>query len=104
MNTRDTLGFAAKGAWFEVEEIDWVTPEGTPVYKKVCYDIYKDPITDDGTKKSLKGLIMVDENHEVYTQCTWEQEAQGILQTIYENGQFHNQISLTQVREKLNNL
>lgn len=28
------------------------------------YDIYKDPITDDGTKKSLKGLLQVfqDEN------------------------------------------
>lgn len=92
MNTRDTLGFAAKGAWFEVDE------NGT----KVGYDIYKDPITDDGTKKSLKGLIMVDENHEVHTQCTWEQEGQGILQTIYEEGRFVNEISLTEVRNKLN--
>jgi nicotinamide phosphoribosyltransferase len=94
MNTRDTFGFAAKGAWFEVEE------NGT----KVGYDIYKDPVTDDGTKKSLKGLICVTEDHEVLTQCTWEQESQGILQTIYENGQFHNQTSLTEIREKLNNL
>ncbi len=104
MNTRDTLGFAAKGAWFEVEEIDWVTPEGTPVYKKVGYDIYKDPVTDDGTKKSLKGLICVTENHEVLTQCTPEQESQGILQTIYENGHFHNQTTLTEIRERLNKL
>ena len=94
MNTRDTLGFAAKGAWFEVDE------NGT----KVGYDIYKDPITDDGTKKSLKGLICVTENHEVLTQCTWEQESQGILQTIYENGEFHNQTTLTEIREHLNNL
>lgn len=94
MNTRDTLGFAAKGAWFEVDE------NGT----KVGYDIYKDPVTDDGTKKSLKGLICVTEDHEVLTQCTWEQESQGILQTIYENGQFHNQITLTEVRERLNSL
>jgi len=94
MNTRDTLGFAAKGAWFEVEENN----------TKVGYDIYKDPVTDDGTKKSLKGLICVTENHEVLTQCTPEQESQGILQTIYENGQFHNQITLTEVRERLNKL
>jgi nicotinamide phosphoribosyltransferase len=94
MNTRDTLGFAAKGAWFEVEENN----------TKVGYDIYKDPVTDDGTKKSLKGLICVTEDHEVLTQCTWEQESQGILQTIYENGQFHNQITLTEVRERLNKL
>ena len=94
MNTRDTLGFAAKGAWFEVDE------NGT----KVGYDIYKDPVTDDGTKKSLKGLICVTENHEVLTQCTPEQESQGILQTIYENGQSHNQTTLTEIRERLNKL
>jgi nicotinamide phosphoribosyltransferase len=94
MNTRDTLGFAAKGAWFEVDE------NGA----KVGYDIYKDPVTDDGTKKSLKGLICVTEDHEVLTQCTPEQEAQGILQTIYKDGEFHNQTSLTEIRERLNKL
>lgn len=92
MNTRDTFGFAAKGAWFEVEE------NGT----KVGYDIYKDPITDDGTKKSLKGLICVTEDQEVLTQCTPEQEEEGILQTIYEDGKFYNQTTLTEVRSKLN--
>ena len=88
-NTRDTLGFAAKGAWFESDT--------------ETYDIYKDPITDDGTKKSLKGLIMVDENYEVHTQCTPEQEAAGMLRTIYEDGKFYNQTSLTEIREKLKN-
>lgn len=103
MNTRDTLGFAAKGAWFEVDE------NGT----KVGYDIYKDPVTDDGTKKSLKGLLCVidkgdintgKEDYIVQTKCTPEEENQGILQTIYENGQFHNQTTLTEIRERLNNL
>ena len=58
-NTRDTLGFAAKGAWFQAEGND--------------YDIYKDPVTDDGTKKSLKGRVAVfQENGNCYveTQCT----------------------------------
>ena len=106
MNTRDTFGFAAKGAWFEVEEDRIHNDNGreTQWTEKVGYDIYKDPVTDDGTKKSLKGLICVTENHEVVTQCTWEQESQGILQTIYENGQFHNQTTLTEVRERLNKL
>lgn len=107
MNTRDTLGFAAKGAWFEVDE------NGA----KVGYDIYKDPVTDDGTKKSLKGLIRVDEitatseetgktytKYEVKTQCTSEEEAGGILQTIYEDGHFHNQASLTEIRNKINSI
>ena len=108
MNTRDTLGFAAKGAWFEVLELDPIanTPDENGVlgFKKVGYDIYKDPITDDGTKKSLKGLICVTEDHEVLTQCTWEQEGQGILQTIYEEGRFCSETSLTKVRNKLNSI
>jgi nicotinamide phosphoribosyltransferase len=112
MNTRDTFGFAAKGAWFEVEEIDWVTPEGTPVYKKVGYDIYKDPVTDDGTKKSLKGLLQVYFDHEtkeygVQQECSPQEEKWGKLSVIYEDGKFgthHNQTSLTEVRKRLDEL
>jgi nicotinamide phosphoribosyltransferase len=105
MNTRDTFGFAAKGAWFEVDE-DKIALDGHTVIgkEKVGYDIYKDPVTDDGTKKSLKGLICVTEDHEVLTQCTWEQEGQGILQTIYEEGRFCNETTLGEIRERLNNL
>jgi nicotinamide phosphoribosyltransferase len=97
MNTRDTLGFAAKGAWFEVEENG----------EKKAYDIYKDPITDDGTKKSLKGLLQVvmeGDEYFVNTQCTPEQEENSVLQTIYENGEFRNQVSLTEVRKKIDKL
>jgi nicotinamide phosphoribosyltransferase len=90
MNTRDTFGFAAKGAWFEADG--------------EAYDIYKDPVTDDGTKKSLRGLVRVDENYEVHTQCSWEEEGTGILQTIYEDGQFFNGETLTQIRERLNSI
>lgn len=94
LNTRDTFGFAAKGAWFEVIENE----------ERVAYDIFKDPVTDDGTKKSLRGLICVTEDHEVITQCTWEQEAQGILRVIYEDGKFHNQTSLTEIRKRVEEL
>jgi nicotinamide phosphoribosyltransferase len=90
MNTRDTFGFAAKGAWFEADG--------------KAYDIFKDPITDDGTKKSLKGLIMVDKDHEVHTQCSWEEEETGILQTIYEDGKFLNETTLTEVRLTIDKL
>jgi nicotinamide phosphoribosyltransferase len=106
MNTRDTLGFAAKGAWFEVEE-EYTIPgvdSMLPLMKKVGYDIYKDPVTDDGTKKSLKGLIAVDEQLNVHTQCTPEQEATGILHTIYEDGKFYNQTTLTTIRERISKL
>lgn len=94
MNTRDTLGFAAKGAWFEADGVG--------------YDIYKDPITDDGTKKSLKGLVAVvlDESgeYQVLTQCTHDEEDGGELQKIYEDGQFFNQTSLSEVRQRIQKL
>lgn len=109
MNTRDTLGFAAKGAWFEVDELkDYEyngEANGQPVYEKKGYDIYKDPVTDESkTKKSLKGLICVTKNLKVLTQCTPEQEAGGILQVIFEDGNFFNQTTLTKIRERIENL
>lgn len=90
-NTRDTLGFAAKGSWFE-------TNEGS-------FDIYKDPITDDGTKKSIKGLVRVDydENGEIvlFPQQTIEEENQGLLQVIFEDGKFYNVTTLSEIRERI---
>lgn len=101
MNTRDTFGFAAKGAWFEVEEDDC---EGGKLKKE--YDIYKDPITDDGTKKSLKGLQAVhkDNSGEYYvnSEVTPKEEMTGELQVIYENGKFYNSTTLTEIRKRLN--
>jgi len=108
MNTRDTFGFAAKGAWFEVkEEIGQTVDTLQPIYKYTGFDIFKDPVTDDGTKKSLKGMVAVFENdgeHYVKIQCTQEEEETGLLQVIYENGNFYNQSSLTEIREKINEL
>ena len=110
-NTRDTLGFAAKGAWFEV-----IHEGNESVGERVqSYNIYKDPATDDGTKKSLKGLLMVWYSSElldaiegvaedflvVKTECTPEEESRGLLRVIYEDGQFYNQTTLREVRENL---
>ena len=126
-NTRDTAGFAAKGSWFEIlepspcikagkcletESFKNTPHEGLDLCTDGCvqenphhktYDIYKDPVTDDGTKKSLKGLIRVNEDGSVKEQCTWEEEQGGILQTIYENGKFFNQTTFTEIRERINN-
>lgn len=116
-NTRDTQGYAAKGAWFEVNEYTGHDDDGNPLDKngnilsngiKKGYNIYKDPVTDDGTKKSLKGLqcVLQDENGEYYvkSECTWEEEAQGLLYTIYEDGKFYSQTTLTEIRERLNKI
>lgn len=93
-NTRDTFGFAAKGAWFQTET--------------ESYNIYKDPATDNGTKKSLKGLCAVfqDDNGEYFveTECSDEVEMTGELQIIYEDGKFYNQTTLTEIRGKIQKL
>ena len=102
-NTRDTLGWAAKGAWFEVgtQKMSGIS--------KTAYNIYKDPITDDGTKKSLKGLLCVIKTgpdshvnqYMVKEECTPEWENKGLLQVIYEDGKFYNTTTLEEVRNRL---
>ena len=99
MNTRDTLGYAIKGAWFEL-----IDENG----ERHGYDIFKDPITDDGTKKSLKGrcAVHIDENGEYYvkTECTAEEEEGGVLEVIFEDGVLYNETTLTEVRAKITQL
>jgi nicotinamide phosphoribosyltransferase len=106
-NTRDTLGFAAKGAWFEVKSRDYVydlqTGGNTKYEESVeTYNIYKDPVTDDGTKKSLKGLLCVTKDdigeYIVLEEMSPDEEAQGELQVIYEDGSFYNTTTLEEVR------
>lgn len=91
-NTRDTFGFAMKATYVEVDG------EGR--------EIFKDPITDDGTKKSAKGLISVflDDNMEYFMQdqCNWDAEDSGELKPIYTNGSFEMRTTLNQIREQLN--
>lgn len=114
-NTRDTLGFAAKGAWFELDEECTCADNIEDCVCTKTYNIYKDPVTDDGTKKSLKGLLQVYQTHkmddrsgipnyEVEQECTPEEESEGLLQTIYEDGKFYNTTNFKEVRERLNKI
>jgi nicotinamide phosphoribosyltransferase len=91
-NTRDTFGFAMKATYVEVNG------EGR--------EIFKDPITDDGTKKSATGLLCVetiDENGKIglYDKVSWATEESGLLQTIYKDGKFYNTTTLTQIKERI---
>jgi len=89
-NTRDTFGFAMKATYVEVNG------EGR--------EIFKDPITDDGTKKSATGLLRVENENGtlvLHDRQTEFEETKGILQTIYVNGEFYNQTTLTEIRELL---
>ena len=75
--TRDTYGFAMKATWAMVD--------GQGV------DMFKDPITDDGTKKSAKGrlaVVMGKHNLVLINQATPEQEAISLLRPIWRNGKF----------------
>ncbi|HIP33687.1 MAG TPA: nicotinate phosphoribosyltransferase [Crocinitomix sp.] len=86
-NTRDTFGFAMKATYGEV------AGEGR--------EIYKDPITDDGTKKSAKGLMkIIKENGEykLIDQVSWEEEKQGELREVYRDGQLLIDEKLSEIR------
>lgn len=103
--TRDQAGYAAKGSWFETEE---KAVGGNGETHREQFNIYKDPITDDGTKKSLKGFqfVYVDVDGVIVTQGESSEEVafseNNLLKTIYKNGNFYNQTTLTEIRERLN--
>jgi nicotinamide phosphoribosyltransferase len=108
--TRDTFGWAAKGGWFRIERFYRIVKDKnhTPIDSEYIieeYDIYKEPITDDGTKTSPKGRVAVFENefNEIYmkSQCTKEEEEMGLLNTIYLNGKFYNITNFDSIRSKI---
>ncbi len=92
-NTRDTFGFAMKATYVEIDG------KGR--------EIFKDPITDDGTKKSAKGLLKVSTNPlegerwVLEDQVSWEQEDLGMLTTIFKDGAFEEIWSLEEIRENI---
>lgn len=91
-NTRDTFGFAMKATWCQVNGVG--------------YDIFKDPVTDDGTKKSAKGLIRVEkdiatEEFVCIDKCTTDGEKYGYLRTVFENGKLIEETALKEIRERL---
>jgi nicotinamide phosphoribosyltransferase len=109
-NTRDTFGFAMKATYVEVlspcEEADDCT--NYPEDCKSCVNIkprgrtiFKDPITDDGTKKSAKGLLRVNEDMTLSNEVSWKEEAGGMLEEIYCNGWFEKRTTITEIRETL---
>jgi nicotinamide phosphoribosyltransferase len=105
-NTRDTFGFAMKATYVELEEEFLATPESVEWgVRTVGRNIFKDPITDDGTKKSATGLLWVDRNTDgdyvLYDKVTWEGEDRGYLQTIYNDGKFENTTTLTEIKNRL---
>lgn len=88
-NTLDTFGFAMKATYGEVDGVG--------------RDFYKDPITDDGMKKSAKGLLAVHLNEGEYVleqQVSWEQEG-GDMRTVYKDGKLIIDDSLESIRQRI---
>ncbi len=93
--TRDTHGFAVKSTYGEVL-VNGVR-EGI--------EIFKDPKTDDGLKKSAKGLIAVyeDANGDFYMkdQATWDEVKNCAFVQVFANGVLAKDWSLAEIRAKV---
>jgi nicotinamide phosphoribosyltransferase len=95
--TRDTYGFAMKATWGETESRGEI-------------EIFKNPKTDadvggSHSKKSHKGLLSVrkDENGKLYCkqQCSKAEEAEGLLETVFENGKLTKFQTLSEIRKRV---
>jgi nicotinamide phosphoribosyltransferase len=93
-NTRDTFGFALKATHAIVNGVERM--------------IFKDPITDDGTKKSLKGMAVVVDNFgklECIDELSIEQREEyknsDLLEDIFIDGQLLVDDSLSCIRKRV---
>lgn len=98
--TRDTFGFAVKAT--------------SGVVNDERRNIFKDPITDDGTKKSAKGLLKVSRGNYSYIsndgyypflhlddEVSEEQEKEGYLEVVFEDGKLIKEYNLEDIRKAL---
>jgi nicotinamide phosphoribosyltransferase len=127
-NTRDTFGYAMKSTYYEATVLikyqmkNWeekvirakgvfdITKHPYPLYvEKQTYhiNIFKDPVTDDGTKKSAKGLLAVykDEKGKYFLkdQATWDEVNNCEFKKVFENGRLLKAFTLQEVRDNVKN-
>jgi nicotinamide phosphoribosyltransferase len=89
--SRDSLGFAMKATWCQING--------------EAKEIFKNPKTDSGMKKSLKGLLQVYKEDGVYKvkdQVSKEEEQQGCLRTVFKNGMLYKTEFLDTIRRNVN--
>lgn len=90
MVSRDTLGTAIKCTY--------------GVVNGEAREVFKNPKTDSGMKKSAKGLLRVEKegsNFVLYDQQTPDQEKQGVLRTVFLNGSLQNVETFKTIRQRL---
>jgi nicotinamide phosphoribosyltransferase len=89
--SRDSLGFAMKATWCQING--------------EAKEIFKNPKTDSGMKKSLKGLLQVYKEDGVYKvkdQVSKEEEQQGCLRTVFKDGVLYKAGFLDIIRQNVN--
>lgn len=93
-NTRDTHGFAIKATWAQVDGTEHL--------------LFKDPITDDGTKKSARGRLIVMEDAaglKLYDGMTEDEHVSmyryDVLETTFLNGELVGRVTLEDVRDRI---
>jgi nicotinamide phosphoribosyltransferase len=92
--TRDTHGFAVKSTYGEV------LVDG----ERQGIEIFKDPKTDDGLKKSAKGLIAVYENDGNFImkdQASWGEVKNCALVNVFSDGNLMKDWTLAEIRERV---
>jgi len=88
--TRDNYGFAMKAT--------------SGVVNGQRRDIFKDPKTDAGTKRSAKGLLRIERENGrlvLYDQQSELQETQGLLECVFENGVLRKSVTLAEIRARI---
>lgn len=88
--TRDTFASAIKATWAEIDGVG--------------HDLLKDPITDNGTKKSATGRLAVIGDNGTYRlieQATSADEARSALTPIFLDGHMVEPDSFDQVRDRI---
>lgn len=115
-NTRDTFGMAIKATAIKHREVADISSSGVPIMATInsLIEIFKDPVTDDGTKKSAKGLIQIREvlesdsmgklHHKTYEMVDQQTEAEekfGQLRTVFLDGKLIEETKLSEIRNRL---
>lgn len=95
-NTRDTHGFALKATWSMVDGVE--------------HFLFKDPVTDDGTKRSARGLQIVTNEGgalKLIDGLNWDQYTQAIIDgkdvmhTVFRDGVPYNVETLATIRDRV---
>lgn len=90
--TRDTFGFVMKATWGQTKS-------------RGGFPIFKDPKTSMGSKTSHRGLLNVVRGDDgilhCIQNCTKEQEEFGELKTVFLNGKWISNQSLSEIRQRL---